>query len=163
MFSQGSKPESGAPSGETRRGKGVSSGEPSVISADLKITGNLESAGDLQIKGRIEGDVKSRSVSVGEGAHVQGTIVAEQVQVSGAVTGQIQAPSVTLAKSAKMLGDIVHESLSIEAGAHMEGQCRRLDAKKAEAPPAPRLKSAEPAAAVPAAAVPAKRVVGASS
>ena len=36
---------------------------PSIISADLKVVGNLESAGDLQIDGRIEGDIKSRSVA----------------------------------------------------------------------------------------------------
>ena len=32
-----------------------------------------------------------------------------------------------LAKTAKVVGDIVHEVLAIEAGAHIEGQLRRLD------------------------------------
>ncbi len=144
MFSQTSKPESEAPSGDTRRTKGASSVEPSVISADLKVIGNLHSNGELHIMGKVEGDIKSQSVTIGESAHVKGAISAERVHVSGSVTGQIHAPTVTVAKTAKMVGDIVHQTLSIEAGAHIEGQCRRLDSKKAEAPAPPPLKTAQP-------------------
>ncbi len=130
MFTQGSKPGTEAqtePAGAGQRG-----GEPSVISADLKVIGDLHCAGDIQIKGMVEGDVKSRSVTVGEGAHVQGSIYGNSVHVSGSVKGYIEAPTVTVAKTAKILGDIVHESLAVEAGAFLEGQCRRLDAKKAD-------------------------------
>ena len=131
MFTQGSK--SADTSAETApSGAGRNSGEPSVISADLKVVGDLHCAGDIQIKGTVEGDVKSRSVTVGEGAHVQGSIYGDSVHVSGSVKGYIEAPTVTVAKTAKILGDIVHESLAVEAGAFLEGQCRRLDTKKAD-------------------------------
>ncbi len=134
MFTQGSKPQGTEaqtePAGAGRRG-----GEPSVISTDLKVVGDLHCAGDIQIKGTVEGDVKSRSVTVGEGAHVQGSIYGDSVHVSGSVKGYIEAPTVTVAKTAKILGDIVHESLAVEAGAFLEGQCRRLDTKKADEKP----------------------------
>ena len=134
MFTQGSKPPDTEaqtePAGAGRRG-----GEPSVISADLKVVGDLHCAGDIQIKGTVEGDIKSRSVTVGEGAHVQGSIYGDSVHVSGSVKGYIEAPTVTVAKTAKILGDIVHESLAVEAGAFLEGQCRRLDTKKADEKP----------------------------
>ena len=54
------------------------------------------------------------------------------MHVSGSVKGYIEAPAVTVAKSAKILGDIVHDSLAVEAGAFLEGQCRRLDTKQAD-------------------------------
>ncbi len=130
MFTQGSKPP-GTEAQTDPAGAGRGGGEPSVISADLKVVGDLHCAGDIQIKGTVEGDVKSRSVTVGEGAHVQGSIYGDSVHVSGSVKGYIEAPAVTVAKTAKILGDIVHESLAVEAGAFLEGQCRRLDAKKA--------------------------------
>jgi len=132
MFTTGSKSEGEAPAttSTAARGKG---GEASVISPDLKITGNLESAGDIHIKGTVEGDIRSRSVTVGEGAKVTGAIIADTVQISGALDGQVEAPNVTVARSAKVHGDIVHQTLSIEAGAHIEGQCRRLDTRKAVA------------------------------
>lgn len=134
MFTQGSKPSDTDAQTEPA-GAARSSGEPSVISTDLKVIGDLHCAGDIQIKGTVEGDIKSRSVTVGEGAHVQGSIYGDSVHVSGSVKGYIEAPTVTVAKTAKILGDIVHESLAIEAGAFLEGQCRRLDAKKADEKP----------------------------
>ncbi|HZT19564.1 MAG TPA: hypothetical protein VFA23_09190, partial [Dongiaceae bacterium] len=44
------------------------SAAPSIISSDLKILGDLISAGDLQVDGIVEGDIQSRSLTIGEGA-----------------------------------------------------------------------------------------------
>lgn len=142
MFSKSDdKSKSGAPSLSGGAAHGAPT--PSIISADLKVIGNLESAGDLQIDGRIEGDIKSRSVTVGETARVKGSIVADTVRICGTVNGEVRATSVTLARTAKATGDIVHETLSIESGASLEGQVRRMGAQK----PAP---MAKPAAETPA-------------
>ncbi len=100
---------------------------PSIISADLKIVGNMTSSGDIQVDGTVEGDISSRTLTVGEEAHVDGSIVAESVRVCGRVTGEIKATSVILAKTGRVEGDIAHQSLSIEAGAHIEGNIRRLE------------------------------------
>lgn len=100
---------------------------PSIISADLKVTGDLVSDGDIQVDGVIEGDIQSRTVTVGEAAHVKGSIAADTVRVCGAVTGQVKGTSVTLAKTAKVVGDIMHQTLAIEPGAFLEGHCRRLE------------------------------------
>jgi cytoskeletal protein CcmA (bactofilin family) len=99
----------------------------SIISPDLTIKGNMSCSGDIQIDGRVEGDVDSHSVKVGEGADMRGTITAESVRILGTVQGEIKAATVALEKSAKVTGNIVHQTLSIEAGAHFEGQCRRTD------------------------------------
>jgi cytoskeletal protein CcmA (bactofilin family) len=115
--------------GESAR-SAASSAVPSLISADLKVVGNLESAGDLQIDGQVEGDIKSRSLTVGESAQVKGSISADTLRISGAVDGQLRGTSVTIAKTGKVKGDIVHQSLSVEAGATIEGQIRRLDSEK---------------------------------
>ncbi len=109
------------------RAPSPSPGVPSIISADLKIVGDLHSNGDLQIDGAVEGDITSRSVTVGESAVVRGSLVAENVRVYGAVFGQIKANSVTLAKTAKVEGNIVHQALSMEAGAALSGNLSRLD------------------------------------
>lgn len=117
-----------APGGPARSASG--SVVPSLVSADLKVVGNLESAGDLQIDGEVKGDVKSRSVTVGESAKVKGSISAETLRIAGAVDGQIRSTSVTVARTGKVKGDIFHQTLSIEAGATIEGQIRRLDSEK---------------------------------
>ncbi len=100
---------------------------PSIISADLKIVGDLHSNGDLQVDGAVEGDITSRSLTIGEGAVVRGSLLAENVRVYGAIFGQIKANSVTLAKTAKVEGNVVHQALSMEAGAILSGNLSRLD------------------------------------
>src|SRR5690606_10213501 len=104
---------------------------PSIISADLKIVGDLTSAGDIQIDGHVEGDIQSRTITIGEAAQVTGSISGDTVRVCGTVNGQIKGKTVTLDKSAKVTGDILHQSLAIEPGAFLEGHCKRLDSRPA--------------------------------
>ena len=99
---------------------------PSIISANLRITGNLESEGDIQIDGIVEGDIRSSSLTVSDSATVRGAIEADMVAIAGSVTGQIKAKTVTLQRTARVIADIVQESLSIEPGAYFEGNTRRI-------------------------------------
>ena len=89
---------------------------------------SYERSREFFTEGTVEGDIKSQTVTVGEGAHVTGSVYGETVRVSGNVNGQIEAQAVTLAKTAEVSGDVVHETLSIEAGAQLEGMCKRLQA-----------------------------------
>ena len=100
---------------------------PSLISADLRISGDLVSTGDIHVEGIVEGDIRSAMLTIGEGAEVRGAIVADSVRICGAVFGQIQAHRVELTRTAKVSGDIMHELLSIESGAFIEGHCRRIE------------------------------------
>ncbi len=133
MFSKGSKPDGeGAtappPTPAVRDSAAPKSASvPSIISGDLKITGNMESSGDIQVDGAVHGDITSRTLTIGEEADVNGAIVAESVRVCGHVKGEIRATSVVLAKTSRVEGDLVHQSLAIEAGAYIEGNIRRLE------------------------------------
>ncbi len=133
MFSKDSK--NGAPeatpfpaAAAAQRSNG--SATQSIISRDLKIKGDLICNGDIQIDGEVEGDVQGRSITVGEGADVRGTISSDNIRVCGSVNGQLKGQSVILAKTAKLIGDVVHQSLAVEPGAFFEGQCRRIDGAK---------------------------------
>ncbi len=107
--------------------KEASSRVPSIISPDLKIVGDLKCTGDIQIDGAIEGLVKGGLIIIGEGATVDGSIVAETVRIFGTVNGQVRAKTVHLDKTGKVIGDIAHEILTIEAGAYFEGQVQPLE------------------------------------
>ena len=101
------------------------SGQSSVISAGLKIVGNLQSEADVVISGPVEGDISSRSLTVSEGAVVTGTIKSSAVEIRGKVDGQINSASVKVAQSGRVNGDVFYETLSIDEGAIVEGQLRR--------------------------------------
>lgn len=107
------------------------SGKPSVINADLRVIGDLESAGDIQVDGVVEGDIRSRTVTVSPGANIKGSIQADTINISGTVNGQVEAPTINISKTAHMTGDVIHQILSIEAGANFGGNCRRLESVKA--------------------------------
>lgn len=108
-------------------------GVPSIISADVLLRGNINSAGEVQLDGTLEGDIKAAMLIVGEKATVKGEIVCENVTVRGRVEGGIRAKQVALAATAHIVGDILHSSLSVESGAHFEGNCRHSDDPLSEA------------------------------
>ena len=91
----------------------VKSSPPSIISSDLKIVGDLSSDGEIQIDGAVDGDIRTKSLLVGETADIKGEIVADSVFVHGNINGQIKSRSVNLAKSAHVVGS-AHTGLGAE-------------------------------------------------
>ncbi len=114
-------------SSSKRSGSMKPAGVPSIISTDVVMRGNINSAGEIQFDGSLEGDVKAGSLIIGEKATVKGEVICETVTVRGRVEGGIRAKSVSLASTAHIQGDILHSSLSVETGAHFEGNCRHSD------------------------------------
>lgn len=125
MFSRG-KSEDGARSSKKRL-------PPTIISADMRIDGNIASDGEVQIDGVVDGDVKAAKLAIGETGRIRGAVASERLMVRGRVVGQIRAGFVTLTRTARVKGDIFHETLAIEPGAQLEGLCKRLET----APPLP--------------------------
>lgn len=107
---------------------------PSIISSNLTITGSMNTSGDIQIDGTVDGDVHSKQITLGESGVVNGAIVADLARISGAVNGSITARVVELGRSAKITGDINHFSLAIEPGAFIQGQLTHVDEQKLKAP-----------------------------
>jgi cytoskeletal protein CcmA (bactofilin family) len=96
----------------------------SVIDPGLMITGTLEGDGELQIDGQVRGDIRCTHLTVGSAAMVDGNITADEVVVRGKVTGIIGGNRVMLMDSAHVESEIFHRRLSVEEGAHFEGQAR---------------------------------------
>lgn len=114
------------PTPRAKPGRGPA-GVPSLISADVVIRGAIESEGEVQFDGEIEGDIRAKALTIGEGARVVGEVVAEKVRVCGTVEGAIRATRVELAAGSLVRGDVMHTALAIEAGAKFEGNVRHSD------------------------------------
>ncbi len=102
------------------------SAEHSIIPADLKITGDLVSPGDIHVEGVIHGNITCRTLTLTGQPVVQGSVKAETVRVSGTFNGKVEAKKVVLTKGAKMVGEIYYETLEVEAGASFEGKVSRI-------------------------------------
>jgi len=68
---------------------------PSIISEDMRLTGSIISQGEVQLDGRIDGDIS------------------------------LNASEVNIKNNAHVHGDIFHDTLSIEAGAIIEGNLKQ--------------------------------------
>ena len=108
---------------QARRASGVAS----VIGPDLSITGNLESAGEIQIEGEVQGDIHAGRIVVGEQASITGALIADEIVIRGNVQGSIRGNSVTFQAASRVEGDVFHKTLAIEQGAYFEGKSRRSD------------------------------------
>jgi cytoskeletal protein CcmA (bactofilin family) len=102
-------------------------GVASVIGADLLITGNLETTGEIRIEGELQGDVRAGRIVVGDQAVVTGVLVAEEIVIGGNVQGSIRGDKVTFQAASHIEADVYHRSLAIEQGAYFEGKSRRSD------------------------------------
>lgn len=110
----------------------ATSGVPSIISSDLRIEGDLFSDGDVQVDGEVVGNISSRTLTLGEQSVVNGSISADTVRICGRVEGAVKASTVVMTKTSKVSGDIFHDSLAIEAGAFIDGHCKRMESDASE-------------------------------
>lgn len=103
------------------------SAAPSIIAADVRLQGNLDSGGEVHLDGTLDGDIRCAALTVGDGGHITGAVMADWIVVRGAIDGEVRANTVKLEKSAHLKGDIWHQTISIEAGAFIEGRLVHTD------------------------------------
>jgi len=103
------------------------SGLDSRIGSGMSIVGKIECNGAAQVFGRIEGELRSSDLLVGEGATIGGSVIAQNVTVCGRIKGTIRAVRVKLQNGGAVEGDIFHRSLSIDEDSLFEGSSRRVE------------------------------------
>src|SRR5262249_48488438 len=103
------------------------SGPDSCIGAGMSIVGKIECNGPAQVFGRIEGEVCASDLLVGDGATIDGSVIAQTVIVCGRIKGTIRAVRVKLQNGGAVEGDIFHRSLSIDENSLFEGSSRRVE------------------------------------
>jgi cytoskeletal protein CcmA (bactofilin family) len=127
-------------------------GSLSCIGSGMFIVGDIECNGPAQVFGRIQGEVRASNLVIGEGAQVEGSVIAQDVVVCGSVKGTIRAVRVTLQGGGAVEGDIFHRSLSIDESSLFTGTSRRvenptdpsLEGAQKKAVPSPTLPAASP-------------------
>jgi len=101
--------------------------QPSIISDDIEIVGNLNCAGEIHLEGKLKGNVDASKLTIGKSGHVLGDIYVDSLRVSGSVEGKVTATKVEISGTAYVKGNIYHETISIESGAELNGNFQRSD------------------------------------
>lgn len=99
---------------------------PSILSKNFHMKGDIKSSGVLEIEGQSKGTIKGNLVIIREDGLVEGKINSESVSIHGSFNGDIKAKNINIFKKAKIIGNIEYESLSVEDGAYIDGQFKRM-------------------------------------
>ena len=102
-------------------------GPASCIGSDMSVVGKIECNGPAQVFGRIEGELRASDLLIGDGAQIEGSVIAQNLTVCGRVKGTIHAVCVKLQNGGAVEGDIFHKSLSIDENSLFEGSSRRVE------------------------------------
>jgi len=113
-----------APSSQSVSIKAKAGGSNSIIDEWLTMKGDLESEGDILVKGKVYGNVKCKLLIIDGEAIIEGGIIAEEVVVRGKTKGVIHANKVRLEKTAIVDSEICHQTFSAEEGARIKGALR---------------------------------------
>lgn len=97
--------------------------KPTVIGSGTFVRGRVSGSGDLEISGRIEGDVTcSGEVTVERDGIVGAGITARRIVVRGAVKGDLTADDALLLEAgAKVVGDLRAPRIAIAPGGLVRG------------------------------------------
>jgi len=90
----------------------------------IVVKGEIISDEDLQIDGKVEGNILLRGhrLTVGRGAQLNSEINAREVIVYGTASGNLRARDrVEIKKDGQVIGDITTARISIEDGAYFKG------------------------------------------
>lgn len=101
----------------------------SILSAGVKIDGNILSEGDMRIDGKVNGNVTSNgNLTLGEKSHIIGDVKAKNITLCGHVEGIISSQEkLVLESGSRVIGDITAKTLVIEAGAKFDGKSHMSD------------------------------------
>jgi cytoskeletal protein CcmA (bactofilin family) len=101
--------------------------EVSVIGAGIAVHGNIEASVDLQIQGKVEGDVRCGTLLLGETGAIRGNVTADRVRVAGTVDGSIDTTDLAVEASARVNGDLSYTRIRIANGAVVNGKLTHVE------------------------------------
>src|SRR5947208_9121425 len=120
LISQWIKQHSVAEQGAAKPEPTTKAGMGSCIGSGMSIVGNIECDGPAQVFGRIEGELRASDLLIGDGAEIEGSVIAQDLTVCGRVKGTIHAVRVTLQNGGSVDGGTFHRSSSIDAHSLLE-------------------------------------------
>ena len=93
------------------------------IAKGTHITADIETSSIIQVSGRIEGDITTKShLVLEESGHITGTVVCKKATVSGKLTGELRATEhLDIRSSAKLDGFVFTKKIMAEEGSVIIG------------------------------------------
>lgn len=105
-----------------------------IIGAEAKVTGQIETKGAVRLDGELSGKIISEGeVYIADKAILKGDVSGRNIIVAGEVKGNVSSnESVEIKKNGKVFGNISGYKLIVDSGASYKGRVTMGEAKDAE-------------------------------
>jgi cytoskeletal protein CcmA (bactofilin family) len=107
---------------------------PAVLGPSVVVKGELLASEDLEVAGRVEGqiEVPEHTVIIAAQAHILAQVMAKTVVVAGAVTGDILATEkISILEGGHVEGDLYSPKVAMAEGAFLRGRIEMQHGKPA--------------------------------
>lgn len=103
----------------------------SHLGESLSLEGEIECRGEIEIAGKVLGNVKAKVLKILESGKITGLVKAERVEILGGVIGNVDASTIYIGKNAFIRGDLTYlNTLTILEGGDVHGMVKRMGQSK---------------------------------
>ena len=99
----------------------------SILAKSFSLKGSITCKGELQIDGRINGNINGEKVILGPESSMDGTLNADEIVICGKFKGKIKGKSIRLDSGAIIDAEINYEILAIEDGSSINGVVKKIE------------------------------------
>lgn len=94
----------------------------SIISTDMRVTGEINFKGKARLDGIVEGNINGDHLILSESGKVNGDIELVTLICHGSIEGNVKAQQVTAHATSSIKGNLIATSLTVESGAKLNGE-----------------------------------------
>ena len=86
----------------------------SILANSFNLRGSISCKGELQIDGRINGNINGEKIILGAESSMDGTLTADEVVISGKFKGKIKGKSIRLDSGSSVNAEIIYEIFNLK-------------------------------------------------
>ena len=105
----------------------------SHLGETLRFEGDIECKGEIEIAGKVKGNIKAKILRILETGSVKGQVHAEKIEILGHLVGNVETDTIHVGESGIVRGDIHFlNNLSVLNGADIYGHIQKIKKDKAK-------------------------------
>jgi cytoskeletal protein CcmA (bactofilin family) len=99
---------------------------PSIIAKSVTIVGNINSGENIEVEGKIDGDIFVDVVTLREKGKIKGNIKCKIFNIKGSFSGNVYSEKINISDTAVVSGVLEYSFLSVDYGANISCELKRI-------------------------------------
>lgn len=102
---------------------------PSLISKSVSIVGDIKNAANIEIEGKIEGNIFADIITLREDGEIIGNVKSKVFNIKGKFNGNVSSDKINISDAAIVNGLLEYNFLSVDYGASINCELKRINDK----------------------------------